>query len=170
VLAALNLNIFSRHADRVRHANIAQMVNVLQAMILTDGPRMVLTPTYHVFRMYVPFQDATILPVSYAAGSYRVEEFDLPRVDIIAARTQDGKIAVSVTNVDARRPATVQIQIRNAGAKRAQGETLAAPQVDSINTFDNPKTVTPKPVSAAIKGDQMTLTVPPASITVLTTQ
>jgi len=170
VLAALNLNIFSRHADRVRHANIAQMVNVLQAMILTDGPRMVLTPTYHVFRMYVPFQDATILPVSYAAGSYRVEEFDLPRVDIIAARTQDGKIAVSVTNVDARRPATVQIQIRNAGAKRAQGETLAAPQVDSINTFDNPKTVTPKPVSAAIKGDQMTLTVPPASVTVLTTQ
>ena len=170
VLAALNLNIFSRHADRVRHANIAQMVNVLQAMILTDGPRMVLTPTYHVFRMYVPFQDATILPVSYAAGSYRIEEFDLPRVDIIAARTQDGKIAVSVTNVDARRPATVQIQIRNAGAKRAQGETLAAPQVDSINTFDNPKTVTPKPVSAAIKGDQTTLTVPPASVTVLTTQ
>src|SRR3954447_713773 len=77
VLAALNLNIFSRHADRVRHANIAQMVNVLQAMILTDGPRMTLTPTYHVFRMYVPFQDATLLPVTYQAGRYHVDEFDL---------------------------------------------------------------------------------------------
>ncbi len=63
VLAALNLNIFARHADRVRMANIAQMVNVLQAMILTDKEKMVLTPTYHVFRMYVPFQDATFVPV-----------------------------------------------------------------------------------------------------------
>ena len=62
VLAALNLNIFARHADRVRMANIAQMVNVLQAMILTDKQRMLLTPTYHVFRMYVPFQDATFIP------------------------------------------------------------------------------------------------------------
>ena len=70
ILAALNLNIFARHADRVRMANIAQMVNVLQAMILTDKEKMVLTPTYHVFRMYVPFQDATFVPVSFDAGTY----------------------------------------------------------------------------------------------------
>jgi alpha-N-arabinofuranosidase len=68
VIASLNINTFARHADRVRMANIAQMVNVLQAMILTDGPRMLLTPTYHVFRMYLPFQDATSVPVSFAAG------------------------------------------------------------------------------------------------------
>ena len=70
VLAALNLNIFARHADRVRMANIAQMVNVLQAMILTDKEKMVLTPTYHVFKMYVPFQDATFVPVTFDAGTY----------------------------------------------------------------------------------------------------
>ena len=70
VLAALNLNIFARHADRVRMANIAQMVNVLQAMIITDKEKMVLTPTYHVFRMYVPFQDATFVPVTFEAGTY----------------------------------------------------------------------------------------------------
>ena len=70
VLAALNLNIFARHADRVRMANIAQMVNVLQAMILTDKEKMVLTPTYHVFQMYVPFQDATFVPVTFDAGTY----------------------------------------------------------------------------------------------------
>ena len=66
VLAALNLNIFARHADRVRMANIAQMINVLQAMILTDKEKMVLTPTYYVFKMYVPFQDATL-----RAGHFR---------------------------------------------------------------------------------------------------
>ncbi len=70
VIAALNINIFARHADRVRMANIAQMVNVLQAMILTDQDKLVLTPTYHVFHMYVPFQDATFLPVTFDAGTY----------------------------------------------------------------------------------------------------
>ena len=65
IIAALNLNTFARHADRVRVANIAQMINVLQAMIFTDKEKMLLTPTYHVFRMYVPFQDATFLPVTW---------------------------------------------------------------------------------------------------------
>ena len=69
ILAALNLNIFARHADRVRMANIAQMINVLQAMILTDKEKMVLTPTYYVFKMYVPFQDATFVPVTFDAGT-----------------------------------------------------------------------------------------------------
>ena len=86
ILAALNLNIFARHADRVRGANIAQMVNVLQAMILTDKEKMVLTPTYHVFRMYVPFQDATVVPVTFDAGRYTHRDLTLPRVDAIAAK------------------------------------------------------------------------------------
>ena len=64
-LAALNLNIFARHADRVRITNIAQMINVLQAMILTDKEKMVLTPTYHIYKMYLPFQDATLVPVKF---------------------------------------------------------------------------------------------------------
>ena len=170
VLAALNLNIFSRHADRVRHTNIAQMINVLQAMILTDGPRMTLTPTYHVFRMYVPFQDAAILPVSFSAGTYRVGEFELPRIDVIAAKTAQGKIAVAITNVDAGRPATVEVELKELSSGRAEGETLAAPKVDSINTFDNPKAVAPKAVTAAIRKGRLTLTVPPASVTVVTTQ
>jgi alpha-N-arabinofuranosidase len=169
VLAALNLNIFSRHADRVRHANIAQMINVLQAMILTDGPRMTLTPTYHVFRMYVPFQDAAILPATFTPGTYRVGEFELPRIDVIAAKTAQGKIAIAITNVDAGRPATVEVELKELSSGRAEGETLAAPKVDSINTFDNPKAVVPKAVTAAIRKGRLTLTVPPASVTVVTT-
>src|SRR5216110_1616452 len=100
VLAALNLNIFARHADRVRMANIAQMINVLQAMVLTDKEKLVLTPTYHVFRMYVPFQDATFVPVRLEAGSYTHGDVTLPRLDCIAARDASGKVWLAVTNVD----------------------------------------------------------------------
>src|SRR6185436_15920106 len=98
VLAALNLNTFARHADRVRMANIAQMINVLQAMILTDKEKMVLTPTYHVYKMYVPFQDATRVPVSLNAGTFTSGEITLPRVDAIAATDAAGKVWLAVTN------------------------------------------------------------------------
>ena len=100
VLAALNLNIFARHADRVRMANIAQMINVLQAMILTDKEKMVLTPTYHVFKMYVPFQDATFVPVTFDAGTYTHGDITLPRVDAIAAKDTTGKLWLAITNID----------------------------------------------------------------------
>ena len=104
VIAALNLNIFARHADRVRGANIAQMVNVLQAMILTDGPRMVLTPTYHVFHMYLPFQNATFVPLELNAGTYTQGDVTLPRLDAIAARDAEGALWLAVTNLDPNGP------------------------------------------------------------------
>ena len=91
ILASLNLNIFARHADRVRMANIAQMINVLQSMILTDKEKMVLTPTYYVYKMYVPFQDATFLPVAFDAGTYTQGSVSLPRVDALAARDSLGQ-------------------------------------------------------------------------------
>jgi alpha-N-arabinofuranosidase len=167
VLAALNLNIFARHADRVRGANIAQMVNVLQAMILTDRERMVLTPTYHVFRMYVPFQDAVFIPVAFDAGTYTHADVTLPRVDAIAAKDGAGAVWLAVTNIDPTR--TVEISARLAGITptSASGETLTAPAVDSVNTFDAPGTVAPTPVSAKIQGDQVVLTLEPKSVTVL---
>ena len=110
------------------------------------------------------------MPVSYSAGTYRVGEFELPRIDVIAAKTAQGKIAVAITNVDAGRPATVDVELKELSSGRAEGETLAAPKVDSINTFDNPKVVAPKAVTAAIRKGRLTLTVPPASVTVVTTQ
>ena len=119
LLAALNLNIFARHADRVRMANIAQMVNVLQAMILTDKEKMVLTPTYHVFKMYVPFQDATFVPVTFDAGTYTHGEITLPRVDAIAARDGAGKLWLAVTNLDPTRPA--EIAARSPASPRRGG-------------------------------------------------
>ena len=167
VLAALNLNILARHADRVRMANIAQMINVLQAMILTDKETMVLTPTYHVFRMYVPFQDATFVPVTFDAGTYTHGDVTLPRIDAIAARDAAGTLWLAVTNLDPTRPVDIAARLSGIGGKTATGETLTAPAVDSVNTFDAPETVTPKPVSAKVQGDQLTLTLEPKSVTVL---
>ncbi|MDE2164308.1 MAG: alpha-N-arabinofuranosidase [Alphaproteobacteria bacterium] len=168
ILAALNLNIFARHADRVRMANIAQMVNVLQAMLMTDGPKMIRTPTYYVFKMYVPFQDATFLPVTYDAGSYTYKDITLPRVDAIAAKAKDGKIVVSLTNLDPNRPADFAVTVPGAAATVANGQVLAAPAVDAVNTFAAPYTVSPKPVSAQVSDGKLSITLPPASVTVLT--
>ena len=167
ILAALNLNIFARHADRVRMANIAQMINVLQAMILTDKEKMVLTPTYHVFKMYVPFQDATFVPVTFNAGAYTHGGVTLPRVDAIAARDAAGKLWLSITNVDPNQAAEIEVTLAGMTAKSAAGETLTAPKVDSVNTFDAPKTVVPKPIAAKVQGGKLALRLEPKSVTMI---
>jgi alpha-L-arabinofuranosidase len=166
VLAALNLNIFARHADRVRGANIAQMVNVLQAMILTDKAKVVLTPTYHVFRMYVPFQDAAFVPVAFDAGTYAHGGVTLPRIDAIAARDASGTLWVALTNIDPNRPADLAVRVPGTGARAAAGETLTAATVDAVNTFEAPTKVAPKPFSATVQGDRIVLTLEPKSVTV----
>jgi alpha-N-arabinofuranosidase len=167
VLAALNLNIFARHADRVRMANIAQMINVLQAMIMTDKEKMVLTPTYYVFKMYLPFQDATFVPVTFEAGMYTNGNITLPRVDAIAAKDKSGKLWLEITNVDPDRPVEIDLSLTGITAKFAAGETLVAPKVDSVNTFDAPNTVRPKPISAKAQGGKLALKLEPKSVTVI---
>ena len=139
IAAAMNLNIFARHADRVRMTNIAQMVNVLQAMIMTNGPKMVLTPTYHVYKMYVPFQDATFLPVTFNAGEYRFDKIVLPKVDAIAARGKDGKVWLSLSNLDPRNPAEVTVAVPGVTASRAEGEVLTAASFSTVNTDEAPR-------------------------------
>jgi alpha-N-arabinofuranosidase len=170
ILAALNLNIFARHTDRVRMANIAQMVNVLQAMVMTDKDRMILTPTYHVFRMYVPFQDAIFVPVSFEAGTYTHGNLSLPRVDAIAARDTSGKLWVELTNIDPNNPVEVEAELHGMSPKSAAGETLTASKVDSVNTFEAPNTVTPKRVTAKVEGHKLTLRLEPKSITVISVE
>ena len=167
ILAALNLNIFARHAERVRMANIAQMVNVLQAMILTSGEKMVLTPSYHVFRMYVPFQDATFVPVAFDAGTYTHGDLALPRVDAIAARDTAGELWMALTNVDPNRPVTISARVAGFAPRSAAGQTLSAPRVDSVNTFEAPDTVSPRPIAPKVQGGLVTLTLEPRSVTVV---
>lgn len=167
VIAALNLNIFMRNADRVRGSNIAQMVNVLQAMILTDGPRMVLTPTYHAYHMYVPFQDARVVPVSFDAGSYRYGEVDVPRVDAVAARGASGTLWLALTNVDPNRPARFSASVAGVSARSAQGRILTGTAVDAHNSFTAPDRVAPRPFKGRVSGGQLHFDLPAKSIAVV---
>jgi len=167
IAAAMNLNIFARHAARVRMTNIAQMVNVLQAMILTDGEKMLLTPTYHVFKLYVPFQDAEFLPIDFDPGEYEFDDIELPQVDAIAARGKDGKVWLALTNLDPSRAAEVATSVAGATASGAVGEVLTAERIDSINTFEAPDAVAPKPIRFQAVDGKLVLQLPPKSITVV---
>jgi alpha-N-arabinofuranosidase len=167
IVAALNFNIFARHADRVRMANIAQMVNVLQAMILTDGPKMVLTPTYYVHKLYLPFQDATFVPIQFDAGSYRHGDISLPGVDAIAARALDGKLYLALVNLDPAHPTSVRIALPDGRIRTAAGQVLTAPNVNSVNTFEAPNTVIPKPITGNVSKGVVTIALPAKSVAVI---
>ncbi len=165
IIAALNINMFARHGDRVRMANIAQMVNVLQAMILTDKDRMILTPTYHVFKMYVPFQDATFIPVSMNPQTFQSGEVTLPRIDAVAARSKSGQLWLAITNLDPNRSA--HIEIISPAIKSAAGDILSSSKIDSINTFEYATVVSPKPIAGRVSGHAVTLTLTPHSVAVV---
>ena len=168
LVAALTFNIFHRHADRVRMANIAQMVNVLQAMILTQGRKMVLTPTYHVFRMFRPFQDATFLPSDLQVRDYTLGGVSLPAVSGSAARTGDGAIVVALVNVDPNESVAVSAALAGATPHAVEGSVLTASAMDARNTFEDPQAVRPAPLAGA-KLDRGTLsvTLPPKSVVVV---
>ena len=127
---------------------------------------MLLTPTYHVFRIYVPFQDATVVPVAFDPGRYTYGDITLPRVDAIAAKDRAGTLWMALTNIDPVRPIDITAQISGA-ATTATGDVLTAAAVDSVNTFEAPRTVTPQAISARVQGGQLVVTLPPKSITVL---
>ena len=165
--AAMNINIFARHADRVRMTNIAQMVNVLQAMIVTEGPKMVLTPTYHVYKMYMPFQDATLLPISFNAGVYKFDKITLPKVDAIAAKGKDGKIWLALINLDPNNSTNVTANIPGITATSAVGEVLTAASFNTINNFEAPNAVAPNPYSAKAENGSLVLRLAPHSVTVV---
>lgn len=167
ILAALNLNIFARHAERVRMANIAQMINVLQAMIMTNKEKMVLTPSYYVYKLYLPFQDATFVPVSFNGEVYTHGEISLPRLDAIAARDTSGKLWLEITNLDPNQSTNIEVAVAGLTPKKAIGQTLTASTVDSVNTFELPNTVVPKPVSAKVDGGMLSLKLEPKSVTVI---
>ena len=148
-------------------ANIAQMVNVLQAMIMTDQERMVLTPTYHVFRMYVPFQDARLLPVHVDAGSYSYDGASMPRIDAIAARDVQGAVWLAIANVDPDRTVEVNATITGVGPRAVVGEVLTAQRVDVVNSFEAPAAVAPKPFTAEARDGKLLLEVPGKSLVVV---
>ncbi len=171
LVAAVNLNIFHHHADRVRLANIAQMVNVLQAMILTDGPKMILTPTYHIFEMFKPFQDSTFLPTDVTSPTYSRGGVTVPALSASAARSAGGVVFVALVNLDPNRSLTVAGALGGFAAHEVSGRILSAAAMDAHNTFDSPNTVEPKAFhEAQVIGTQLTVSLPAKSVVVLALQ
>jgi alpha-N-arabinofuranosidase len=171
LVAATNFNIFHRHADRVRMANIAQMVNVLQAMILTDGARMVRTPTYYAFQMYQPFQGATALPVTINSPDYELGASKVPAIDVTAARSADGAVYVALVNVEPTDRADIELALDGAKQGRVSGQVLTAAKMDSMNHFGAPEEVHPAPFNGARwTGGKLKVTMPAKSVVVLKLQ
>ena len=168
VAAGINLNIFHKHADRVRMSNIAQMINVLQAMILTEKEKMVLTPTYHVFRMYRVHQGATMLPTDLSAPDYRMGDASVPSLSASASRDSEGRLHLSIVNLDPNRSAELTTTIWGGEVKRVTGEVLTASAVNAMNSFDRPETVKPAPFSGyKLEGSKLNLSIPSKSVVVL---
>jgi alpha-N-arabinofuranosidase len=117
--------------------------------------------------MYVPFQDAVRLPVDFAAGAYKVDSINLPRLDAVAAKGKDGNIYVAITNIDPKNAASVDIPLDGYSIASVNGETLYASSIDAVNTFDNPDNVSPKAIDASVSGSKISVTVQPESLTVL---
>jgi alpha-N-arabinofuranosidase len=117
--------------------------------------------------MYVPFQDATFLPITFNAGEYKLGTASLPKVDAIAAKDKDGKFWLALTNLDANNAANISASAAGVTAKSAIGEVLTADRVDSINTFEAPNAVAPKPYSAKAVNGNLVLHLPPHSVTVV---
>ena len=171
VVAGLNLNIFAHHADRVKMAAIAQMVNVLQAMLLTDGPRMVKTPTYWVFDLYKPWQDATTLPIDLQSPSYRDLDITLPAVSVSAVRDKTGQVHVALVNCDPHRVVPVALTLDGVRAGAVSGHILTAPAMDAHNDFDHPDALHPVPFRGAhAAGGALSVALPPMSVVVLDLQ
>jgi alpha-L-arabinofuranosidase len=170
IVAGMHLNVFNNHADRVRMANLAQTVNVLQSVILTepDGGRMLLTPTYHVFDMFKVHQDATLLPIDLQADAYARGDFSAPSVSASASRDGQGRVHITLTNHDPNRARTLQTELRGVSARNVSGRILTANTMTAHNTFDRPNAVTPAEFRGArLQGNTLTVELPAKSVVVL---
>jgi alpha-N-arabinofuranosidase len=167
VAAGINFHIFHKHTDRVTMATIAQTVNVLQAVILTDKDRMILTPTYHVFEMFKVHQGATVLPTEIDAPTYDEATAKIPSVSASATRDAGGKTHLSIVNAHLDRPASVTIQLQGLSPRKVSARVLTADKMDTHNTFDQPQNVQPVSLEGVqIDKERITVALPARSVTV----
>ena len=167
--AALTLHIFQNYCDRVQMANIAQTVNVLQAMILTEGEKMVLTPTYHVFDMFQGHQDAIFLPVDVEFETYSQGDETLPSVSASASRNDSGEILLTLCNLRAYDVISLECELSSFNASSVHGTMLSADDITAHNTFEQPDRVQPTTFSGAVLEDNRHLKIqlPAASVVAL---
>ncbi len=168
MVAALSLNTFHPLTDRVKMTNIAQIANVLQSMVLTKEDKMLLTPTYYVFKMYVPHQDAKLIPVAVNTPYRMVRDNRLVPTISATASTKDGKTTISMTNIDLNKSCRIEIPLKGIKATKVNGQILTSADIHDYNDFGTAEKVSLKEFKdAKIQKGLLTLTLPAKSIVTL---
>jgi alpha-N-arabinofuranosidase len=168
MIAGTTLNIFNNHCDRVRMANLAQCINVLQSVILTKGTQMILTPTYYVMEMYNVHQGATLLPVSFVSEDYNLGTHKLPAISASASRDKDGVVHISIVNIDPDHPHKITLNLNGKKFSNIKARILASAKVQDYNSFNDPGKIAPKEYKGAVlKDNNITIDMPSASVVVL---
>jgi len=168
MIAGLSLNIFHNHADRVRMANLAQIVNVLQAVILTKEEKLLLTPTFHVMEMYNVHQDAVMIPVTVKSEDYVMGDKKLQAVSASASKDKNGVTHISLVNIHSTKEQTITINLSNLGASAVSGRILSSSKIQDHNTFEQPDMIKPTSFNkASLNGNELKVTLPPFSVVVL---
>ncbi|MGM0878064.1 MAG: alpha-N-arabinofuranosidase [Bacillota bacterium] len=174
LVAGITLNIFNNYCDRVQMANIAQTVNVLQAMVLTEGEKMILTPTYHVFDMYKVHQDAICLSVDSPSGGYESNGVTLPSINVSASKNKVGDVNISLCNLNNHDSTNVTIEVRGLTSNKVsnvKGQILSSSHMNEHNTFENSTALQPTSFEdVTIEDNKLTIEVPPMSVLLLTVQ
>jgi alpha-N-arabinofuranosidase len=168
LIAGTTLNIFNNHSDRVKMAALAQTVNVLQSLILTDKEKIVLTPTYHIFDMYKVHQDAKYLPIKLDVPDYEIDGKKIPSVNASASQDAAGKVHISLVNLDMHKPITITTNLKDVKWTTASGQILSSANITDINTFKDPNKVHLNNFTGAKKdGDKLVVTLPAKSVVTL---
>jgi alpha-L-arabinofuranosidase len=171
LVAGINLNIFNNHCDRVKMSNIAQTVNVLQAVIFTEGDKMLLTPTYYVFEMYKVHQDAALIPISFQSPQYEFQGKKIPAVSASASRNKQGKTHITFTNANPTQDIDITIDLRGGKFANVTGMVVTAKTLNAHNTFTAPETVKSVPFTGAkLNKDQLTVKLPAKSVVMVALQ
>lgn len=173
LIAAISLDIMNKHSDRVRMANIAQMVNVLQAVILTEGDQMIKTPTYHVFDLYRVHFDTELLQTNATITSYGHNGEEIPSISYTASKSDDGRINLTITNLDADNTQDIELDFRGIDGlgNVSTGKILTADEVSSVNTFEDPENVVLQDFSDyELNENTLSITLPSKSVVQLTIQ
>ena len=168
MIAGTTLNIFNNHADRIRMANLAQAINVLQAVILTEEEKMLLTPTYHVMEMYNVHQDAALLPISIKSNDYVLGDEKLQAVSASASRDKAGVTHISLVNIDSKKTQDISVNLQGGKYASVSGRILSSEKLQDFNSFNNPNKITPSTFKGAnLKGSTLNVKLPPFSVVVL---